>query len=39
MVGELYLADIGVPPELYGEIGFDLALGGMFAQAKIVRIW
>jgi NAD(P)H-hydrate epimerase len=34
-VGELYLADIGVPPKLYGEMG--LHIGPIFAHSDIVR--
>ena len=35
-VGELYLADISVPPALYGRMG--LALGPIFAENAILRI-
>jgi NAD(P)H-hydrate epimerase len=35
-VGELYLADIGVPPQLYAYIGLDV--GPMFAQQDILRL-
>jgi NAD(P)H-hydrate epimerase len=35
-VGELYLADIGVPPELYGRI--DVQIGPIFNKAMIVKI-
>ncbi len=35
-VGELYLADIGVPPELYSRMG--LSVGPLFARESIVRI-
>jgi len=34
-VGELYLADIGVPPELYAGLG--LQVGPVFAQSEIIR--
>ena len=34
--GELYLADIGVPPELYAGLG--LSVGRVFAKESIVRI-
>lgn len=34
--GELYLADIGVPPELYAGLG--LSVDGIFAKESIVRI-
>lgn len=35
-VGELYLADIGVPPELYRRIGLEV--GTLFAEHTIIRI-
>lgn len=35
-VGRLYLADIGVPPGLYGRLG--LAVGPLFAQADILTL-
>lgn len=35
-VGELYLADIGVPPELYE--GMGLSVGPVFAADEIVRL-
>jgi len=38
-VGELYLADIGVPPALYARPGLDLDVGPLFAQSDLVRIW
>ncbi len=37
-VGELYLADIGVPPSLYGEPALGLQVGPIFATADIVRL-
>ena len=36
-VGELYLADIGVPSALYEEMGID-GLGGLFTQEDIIRL-
>jgi NAD(P)H-hydrate epimerase len=36
LVGDLYLADIGVPPELYRRLGLDL--GPLFADDTIIRI-
>jgi len=36
--GELYLADIGVPPELYAEPALDLAVGHLFAHSDIIRL-
>ena len=37
-VGELYLADISVPPELYASPSLQLAVGHLFAQNEIVRL-
>ncbi len=37
-VGELYLADIGVPPELYAAPGLDLNVGPLFAAETIVKV-
>lgn len=37
-VGELYVADIGVPPELYARPPLRLDVGHMFARAEILRI-
>jgi len=37
-VGELYLADISVPPELYLGKRFNLKLGPIFSNEDIVRI-
>jgi NAD(P)H-hydrate epimerase len=37
-VGELYLADISVPPQLYAEPALTLAVGPVFAQSDIVRL-
>jgi NAD(P)H-hydrate epimerase len=38
-VGELYLADISVPPQLYAEPALGLDVGPIFAKSDIVRIW
>ncbi len=38
-IGELYLADISVPPELYGRPPLDLIVANVFAQDEIVRLW
>jgi NAD(P)H-hydrate epimerase len=35
-IGELYLADIGVPPELYGRI--DIQIGPIFDRGMILKI-
>ena len=37
-VGELYLADISVPPALYTQPTLALDVGPLFAEADIVRI-
>jgi NAD(P)H-hydrate epimerase len=37
-VGELYLADISVPPSLYAGPGLELQVGHIFAQSDIVRL-
>jgi NAD(P)H-hydrate epimerase len=37
-VGELYLADIGVPPSLYGEPALSLHVGALFAESEILRL-
>jgi NAD(P)H-hydrate epimerase len=37
-VGELYLADIGVPPALYAEPALDLKVGPIFAVQEIIRL-
>lgn len=37
-VGELYLADISVPPELYASPALDIKVEHLFAQHDIVRL-
>jgi NAD(P)H-hydrate epimerase len=37
-VGELYLADISVPPELYREPALGLDVDAVFAESDIVRV-
>ncbi len=37
-VGELYLADIGVPPALYQRTGLGLTVGPIFAPDEILRL-
>ena len=37
-VGELYLADIGVPPALYSEPALALEVGNLFAESDIIRL-
>ena len=37
-VGELYLADIGVPPSLYAEPALSLRMGALFAESEILRL-
>ena len=38
-VGELYLGDISVPPELYARPSLGLEVGAVFAQNEIVQLW
>ncbi len=38
-VGELYLADISVPPELYASPALQLNVGNIFAASDLLRIW
>lgn len=38
LVGELYLADISVPPALYAAPALRLEVGSIFAQGDIVRV-
>ncbi|MEE8518448.1 MAG: NAD(P)H-hydrate epimerase [Dehalococcoidia bacterium] len=37
-VGELYLADIGVPPGLYARPTLELDVGPIFAESELVRL-
>ncbi len=37
-VGELYLADISVPPALYAEPPLALEVGNLFAESEIIRL-
>lgn len=37
-VGELYLADISIPPGLYAGTGLELLVGPIFAQDEIIRL-
>lgn len=37
-VGELYLADIGVPPSLYAEPALGLRVGSVFTESDVVRL-
>lgn len=37
-VGELYLADISVPPSLYAEPSVGIMVGQLFAESDIVRL-
>ena len=38
-VGELYLGDISVPPELTTQLGFSLEAVHLFAKDEVIRIW
>jgi hypothetical protein len=37
VVGELYLADISIPPSVYGRVGAELS-ATPFREASLVRI-
>jgi NAD(P)H-hydrate epimerase len=37
-VGELYLADIGVPPSLYGGTALGFSVGPLFAESDLLRL-
>jgi hypothetical protein len=38
LVGELYLADISVPPQLYRELAPPLEIAPIFSQNEIIRL-
>ena len=38
-VGELYLADIGVPPELFSRPPLGLEIGPVFAKEDVIQLW
>jgi NAD(P)H-hydrate epimerase len=38
IVGELYLADISIPPGLYAGPGLELSVGPIFAQNEVIRL-
>lgn len=38
-VGELYLADISVPPQLYTSDALGLDVGNLFAESDVLRLW
>ena len=38
LVGELYLADIGVPPSLYANPALGLKVDNIFAKSEIIRL-
>ncbi len=38
-VGELYLADIGVPPELYSRLALGFKIRPIFSSADVLRLW
>lgn len=39
VVGELYLADIGVPPQLYAKIDPGISAVNLFTESEIIRLW
>jgi NAD(P)H-hydrate epimerase len=38
VVGELFLADIGIPPELYSSPSLDLNVANIFTESEILRL-
>lgn len=38
-IGEMYLADISVPPALYGKPPLNLQVGPLFAREDVIRLW
>ena len=38
LVGELYLADISVPPELYASPALNVSAGPIFGRANVIRL-
>jgi hypothetical protein len=38
LVGELYLADISVPPELYASPALNVSVGPVFGRANVIRL-
>ena len=38
-VGEIYLADISVPPVLYGKPPLNMQVGPLFAREYVIRLW
>ncbi len=38
LVGELYLADISVPPELYASPALNVTVGSIFGRADVIRL-
>jgi NAD(P)H-hydrate epimerase len=39
LIGELYLADISVPPALYSSPQIGLSVEPIFASDDIIRLW
>jgi NAD(P)H-hydrate epimerase len=39
VVGELYLADIGVPPELYSQPSININVGPIFSDGPLIRLF
>ena len=38
LVGELYLADISVPPELYASPALNVSVGPLLGRADVIRL-
>lgn len=39
LVGELYVANIGVPPELYSHLALNVTAASIFETGDIIRLW
>lgn len=37
--GELYVADIGVPPALYARAPVNVVVGDLFSGQDVIRVW
>jgi NAD(P)H-hydrate epimerase len=37
-VGELYLADIGVPPVVFENLGLSVHVGNLFSESEVIRL-
>ena len=37
--GELYVANIGVPPALYARAPVNVVVGDLFSGQNVIRVW